>query len=588
MHRPLWKTSTALTLSLSLLQPGHLAAQASPALEACRADPDGEGCDALLLQAGICDADPGLEGCAELLGLDPAPEIMPELVPEPDPEPVPEPEPLAAEPEALPSGIADPAPEAAPVEDAPPEPAPQPLAAPAPAPEPDSPDPAPEPAPPPEAAPPMPAPEPVTEIAPELVPAEAPMASGTFAPPPEPAPKPTVEEAAVLEVLTATPEVAEALDTLDRALGSQARPALVAADTAGDDVGAEAVAPALPAAAALPEATAPATEVEVTARVVTEETSRGADEEFTSTISTSAPREARRDRGMSDLERAGLVALGTLAVGMIVANNRVVASSDDRVVVDRGGGDLAVWRDDDAILRRPGVTERIERFADGSTITTIDRPDGTRLVTIRDATGRTLRRERVEHDGSRMQIFDDTRPFEPVEVSILPAPQVAELRLRPGTDPALFRAILAEIDRQPIGRTFSLAQVREIREVRDLAAEITTDPILFETASAMVRPTEAAKLVDLARVMTALIAENPRELFLVEGHTDATGSAAFNLALSDRRAESVALALTQFFGVPPENMVVQGYGKRFLKVPTLQAEPLNRRVALRRITRLIH
>jgi outer membrane protein OmpA-like peptidoglycan-associated protein len=87
--------------------------------------------------------------------------------------------------------------------------------------------------------------------------------------------------------------------------------------------------------------------------------------------------------------------------------------------------------------------------------------------------------------------------------------------------------------------------------------------------------------------MRQLIRDNPREIFLIEGYTDAVGSAAFNLLLSDRRAESVALALTEYFDVPPENMVVQGYGERFLKVPTLEGERQNRRVAVRRITTLI-
>jgi outer membrane protein OmpA-like peptidoglycan-associated protein len=84
-----------------------------------------------------------------------------------------------------------------------------------------------------------------------------------------------------------------------------------------------------------------------------------------------------------------------------------------------------------------------------------------------------------------------------------------------------------------------------------------------------------------------MVAARPGELFLVEGHTDAVGSAASNLSLSDRRAESVALALTEYFGVPPENLVVQGYGESDLLVPTTANEPRNRRVALRLITPLL-
>ena len=84
-----------------------------------------------------------------------------------------------------------------------------------------------------------------------------------------------------------------------------------------------------------------------------------------------------------------------------------------------------------------------------------------------------------------------------------------------------------------------------------------------------------------------MIADNPRELFLIEGHTDAVGGAATNLALSDRRAESVALALSEIFGVPAENMIVQGYGERYLKVQTRPPSRATAASPLRRITWLV-
>ena len=80
---------------------------------------------------------------------------------------------------------------------------------------------------------------------------------------------------------------------------------------------------------------------------------------------------------------------------------------------------------------------------------------------------------------------------------------------------------------------------------------------------------------------------NRNEIFLIEGHTDATGKAAMNLALSDRRAETVALALTEYFDIPPENMVVQGYGETELLIDTQADEKRNRRVAVRIITPLL-
>jgi OmpA-OmpF porin, OOP family len=76
-------------------------------------------------------------------------------------------------------------------------------------------------------------------------------------------------------------------------------------------------------------------------------------------------------------------------------------------------------------------------------------------------------------------------------------------------------------------------------------------------------------------------------VFLIEGHTDAVGSDVDNLSLSDRRAESVAMALSQQFQVPAENLTTQGYGEQFLKVQTQAAEQQNRRVTARRIGPLL-
>jgi hypothetical protein len=50
---------------------------------------------------------------------------------------------------------------------------------------------------------------------------------------------------------------------------------------------------------------------------------------------------------------------------------------------------------------------------------------------------------------------------------------------------------------------------------------------------------------------------------------------------------SVALVLSQQFGVPAENLTTQGYGEQYLKVPTQGPERANRRVTVRRITPLL-
>ncbi|MBS7697540.1 MAG: OmpA family protein [Chelatococcus sp.] len=116
---------------------------------------------------------------------------------------------------------------------------------------------------------------------------------------------------------------------------------------------------------------------------------------------------------------------------------------------------------------------------------------------------------------------------------------------------------------------------------------VDVDTITFATGSADVAPSEVGRLDAIARGLTAVIKRNPNEVFLVEGHTDAVGSDTDNLALSDRRAEAVAQVLTDSYGVPPENLVTQGYGEQYLKVQTDGPARENRRVTLRRITPLM-
>ncbi|TVP74463.1 MAG: hypothetical protein EA339_00255 [Rhodobacteraceae bacterium] len=395
-------------------------------------------------------------------------------------------------------------------------------------------------------------------------------------------------EQAAIDTLMQSPDVASALGILGAMAG-------VTADTTTTP---EDETDARPLAARLPddaEEGAPQVESEdVTEEQITRDQIRTSRDDFDSrlTLDASADAQARADRSAGDrrdLERAGLVALGALAVGMVINQNRVVARSDERVVVDQGGGALELWRDDDAILLQDGATRRIERFDDGSTRTRWARMDGTETVTIRDATGRVLRRERVLADGTVVVLLDDTRQIDVIDMSTLPPPRTRELRITPRADPELALALLreAEADARALDRRFSLRQIRETRELREMVPLLSPDLITFETNRANVRPEEAAKLLQVGRLMERLVTEDPRELFLIEGHTDATGPAAFNLALSDRRAESVALALTEFFDIPPENLIVQGYGKRYLRIPTLGSEARNRRVAIRRITPLL-
>ncbi len=324
---------------------------------------------------------------------------------------------------------------------------------------------------------------------------------------------------------------------------------------------------------------------------VTEEDTRQSSEDFATDVAGEAEvtAEARNDRddGRSDLEKAALLGLGALAVGAILSNgDEVVSNSGDRVVLRRGEDDFYVLKDDNALLRQPGSNVRTETFNDGSTRATVTREDGSQIITVRDASGRVVYRTRENPDGTSVVLIDDTETYAAVEVETLPEAETREVQIVDG-DVEAIRTALAAASARDVNRTFSLRQIREIEQVRKLVPEIALDTVNFQTASAAIDPSEARDLTDLGRLMAALIDDNPSEIFLIEGHTDAVGNAAYNLALSDRRAESVALALTEYFDVRPENMVIQGYGESDLKVQTLEDERLNRRVTVRRVTPLL-
>ena len=575
-------TSTALIASLSLLAGGPAFPQESAPADIPM----------------IC-ADGSDQPCPEGVPLVPAPEAAQpapgEVAPAPEaavPEAAPA-DPAAAEAvtPAEPAGEAAPEAEApevqsdtgAPAEPLPPETAPE-AAAPETTPAEAAPEAAPEPAP--AAQPDEPA---VTEPAPQA--GDAPEAPAPPAAEPQATePQTTAPDAPATE---APAEAAPAEPATDAGNAAGTETGDTAADAAPDQtppalpVQPDAATGEAPVAAAAEAGTEPSADAQVSEEVVTEETARSSDEDFANPVSQPAAPSAAADDddGLSRGEKAVLLGLGALAVGAILSNNRKVElNSGDRVVLERPDGSYQIIKDDNALLRQPGSTVRTERFADGSTRTVVTRADGSRIVTIRDAEYRVLRRAHVAPDGTETLLVDDTVAYRPVDVSRLPPPAPA-IEVDPYADEAALRAALSR--RADFDRAFSLAQVRDIEEVRALVPVIDLTAITFETGSAAIRPDQAEALSRLGTLMRSYIDADPREIFLIEGHTDAVGSAASNLALSDRRAESVALAMTEYFDVPPENLVVQGYGEEFLKVPTQGPERQNRRASVRRITDLL-
>lgn len=394
----------------------------------------------------------------------------------------------------------------------------------------------------------------------------------------------TAERAAELEALEAelaeggeeiateaeAPSAEEAAEIAERRAAEEAAALESEAFVAIDEEGSEA------------EATAG---VEVETETVTDETAPTSAEDSTEMAATA-------DDGGDDNTLRNILGAAAAAfiAGEILQNgDRVVERTDDRVVVNRNG-EYVVLKDENTLLRQPGAQVRTENFADGSTRTVVEREDGVRVVTVRSPLGRILYRARVLPSGERYVLIDERSAIEDIDVAELPEVDPREQSLSYSErmdEDALAEALSIERERRALDRGYSLRQVREVRELREQMPRIDLDAITFATGSAAIAPNQAQELSALGRAMSRIIDENPGEIFLIEGHTDTVGSEVMNLALSDRRAESVALALTEYFDVPPENLVTQGYGERFLKYRIAGDVRENRRAAVRRITPLL-
>ncbi len=96
-------------------------------------------------------------------------------------------------------------------------------------------------------------------------------------------------------------------------------------------------------------------------------------------------------------------------------------------------------------------------------------------------------------------------------------------------------------------------------------------------SSALTRPAEATLLKFAQRLATPEMADKH---FEIAGHTDASGSAARNLALSQARADAVVAFLVSH-GAPATRLSAKGYGSQALLLPNLPLDARNRRVEAR-------
>lgn len=103
------------------------------------------------------------------------------------------------------------------------------------------------------------------------------------------------------------------------------------------------------------------------------------------------------------------------------------------------------------------------------------------------------------------------------------------------------------------------------------------DRLLFDTDSAVLKPEVHDTLGHVATALLHVGIDRAR----VEGHTDDTGSAEHNMALSIDRANAVSSTL-QSFGFAPASLSVRGWGEEHPvgDNSTEEGRALNRRVVI--------
>ncbi|OBQ70419.1 OmpA family protein [Mesorhizobium erdmanii] len=276
----------------------------------------------------------------------------------------------------------------------------------------------------------------------------------------------------------------------------------------------------------------------------------------------------------------------------------VLKEIGDRVIIQLGGQTM-VQSNDGPRMNRGAKDVYYEDLPQGRTRETVQRDNGVQIVTIRNRYGDVIQRSRITPDGREYVLsYVDERSYQDDGDWRDPGDDLPPMRLtiprrqyildsEDVESPDDYYTFLEQPPVEKVQRLYSIDEVKRSARVRDIARRVDLDTLNFEFGSSSISDTEVQKLQGVADAMEKLLKKNPAETFLIEGHTDAVGTPEANLALSDRRAEAVAEALTNAFGIPPENLTTQGYGEEYLKVNTSAPNRENRRVAIRRITSLV-
>ena len=177
-----------------------------------------------------------------------------------------------------------------------------------------------------------------------------------------------------------------------------------------------------------------------------------------------------------------------------------------------------------------------------------------------------------EGDRNRVLLDSRTREAENATAEAQAQTRVAQAQAQQA-DAARQQAEAARREAEDTQRQLAELQAKQT----DRGMVLTLGDVLFDTSAATLKPGAGAVLDRVA----GFLKENSGTKVMIEGHTDARGSEAYNQALSERRAQAVADALA-FRGIDRGRVEAVGRGKSLpvASNETAAGQQQNRRVEL--------
>jgi outer membrane protein OmpA-like peptidoglycan-associated protein len=210
------------------------------------------------------------------------------------------------------------------------------------------------------------------------------------------------------------------------------------------------------------------------------------------------------------------------------------------------------------------------------------RAEDARREAQREADQRALaQQERMSAEQARLAAQQQAKEAEAARQAALQQQQAAaqqaeqaRLQAQQAEQARLQTEQKAEQQRQQL-----LQQLNQVLQTKDTAKGliVNVSDVLFDTGQATLKPGAKVKLAKVAGIILAY----PDLRLDVGGHTDSTGTHAFNQRLSERRADAVRDFLIDQ-GVSPSNVGSQGYAEAdpIASNATAAGRQLNRRVEL--------